>query len=94
MEFLDQGSDLRHSCDLHRSCSNTDPLTHMLDGESSLCPGAAEMPLIPMCHSRNSFLIFNFLDFVSFLLDSYFFFFFFLLLMAAPIAYGSSQARG
>jgi len=50
MEFLGQGSDLSHSCNLHRSCSGAGmDLSH------------CSRILNPLCHSRNSCLGFLFL---------------------------------
>ena len=51
MEFLDQGSDPRHSCHLSCSCSNTGSLTHW---GWNLCSSAPKTQLIPLRHSGNS----------------------------------------
>ena len=54
MKFPGQRSDPSHSCNLH--CSRgTAGSFNPLGGESNLCPGAAEMLLIPLCHSSNSY---------------------------------------
>ena len=50
--FLGQGSDLSRSCDLRHSCSNVGSVPGR---GSNLHAGIAEMPLILLCHSRNSF---------------------------------------
>ena len=55
MEFLGQGSD-QSSCDLCHSCGNTGSLTPwsgVIQGWN-LHPSTPEMPLIPLCHNRNS----------------------------------------
>ena len=64
VEFLGQGSDSSHSCDLSRSCSNAGSLTHWVRPgikPASLC---AEIPWIPLCHSGNSSKFFNFFFFI------------------------------
>ena len=56
IEFLGQGSDPSHICNLHLSCSNTrsfNPVCQLAQG-LNLHPGTAEMPPIPLHHSRNS----------------------------------------
>lgn len=51
MVFLGQGSHLSHGCDPIGSS-----LTNQLFPGSNLCPSAPKMPpLIPLCHSRNSY---------------------------------------
>ena len=56
MEFLGQGSDLNHSCDLCHTVATWDPyLTYTVPGEGlNLHPSAAEMPPILLHHSRSS----------------------------------------
>ena len=61
-----------------------DLLTHRGWRGSNLRPGAAETPMVPLHHSRNSSLkIFYFILFI-----------YFCLFRAAPTAHGGSQARG
>ena len=53
MEFLGQGSDSSHSCNLRHSCGNAGSLNALCWArESNLCPGAAEMPPMPLHHSE------------------------------------------
>ena len=55
MEFPGRGSDLSHSFNLCHSCGNARSLNPLFQtGESNLCPDAAEMLPILLCHSRNS----------------------------------------
>ena len=56
MEFLGQGSDLSHSCNLSCSYSNTGSLTHRagLGQGSNPSPRAPKMLLIPLRSSGNS----------------------------------------
>ena len=55
MEFLAQGSDLSCGCDLCHSCGNAGSFNPLCQGQGwNLHPGATEMPLIPLCHGRNS----------------------------------------
>ena len=53
MEFLDQGSDPSHSCNLCHSYGNARSLTHCAE-PGNLCPSAAETLTIPLCYSGNS----------------------------------------
>ena len=52
MEFLDQGSNVSHSCDL--CCSYGWILNHCDGQGSNLRVSAPEKPQIPLCHNRNS----------------------------------------
>ena len=53
-----QGSDPGRTCNLCCSCSSAGSFNPQCQaGESNLCPGAAEMLLILLCHSRNSHFI-------------------------------------
>ena len=58
MEFLDQGSDPSHSCDLSHSCSNAGSLTHCarpgLEPASQRSQDAAN-PIVPQPELLNSF---------------------------------------
>jgi len=54
MEFLGQGSDSSRSCNLRHSSRNAGSLNALCWArESNLCPGAAEMPPMPLHHSGN-----------------------------------------
>ena len=85
IEFLGQGSDLSHSCGLCHICSNAGSLNSLCRvGARILRPSTAEMPLILLCHSRNSTfscISFYFVFLLSFYIGVYsafnFFFFFF-----------------
>lgn len=51
-EFLDQGSDLRHSCDPGHGCHNAGSLTHGVGlGLEHACQHSRDT-LIPLCHSN------------------------------------------
>ena len=64
VEFLGQGSDLSHRGALHCSCGNTGSLIHFVGGlGSNLHPSAAEMLSTPLCHSRNSYMLFKSMSF-------------------------------
>ena len=54
MEFLLQGSDVSHSCNLHHSYGNANPLTQCSRLGIRLHPVRAETVTIPLCHSGNS----------------------------------------
>ena len=52
IEFLNQGSDPSHSCDLHRSYNNP---KHTVPGQGlNLYPSTPDMPPIPLLHNGNS----------------------------------------
>ena len=50
MEFLGQGSDPSHSCDLIHSYGNPESLTTVRGQGSNLCPSAPKRPLVPLSH--------------------------------------------
>ena len=61
MVFPGQVSDPSHSCDLHHSCNKARILWPTVQGlGSNLRPDAAEMLLIPLCLSGNSYCWFSF----------------------------------
>jgi len=59
MEFLGQKSDLSHSCDYSTAVAMQDPLTYGAWPGTILRAGAADMPPIPLHHSRNSSLCYS-----------------------------------
>ena len=54
VEFLGQGSDPSHSCDLSHSCTMLDPSPTVPSWGLNLGPGAPKTPLILLRHKRNS----------------------------------------
>ena len=83
LEFLAQGSDLSHNCDLHCSCSNTRSFNPLCWAGGQTC--ILVLPPIPLCHRSNS----TFGGFCFFCL-----FVCFCLFRATPESYGGFQARG
>ena len=54
MEFLGQGSDPSHCCNLHHSYGNSRSSNPLCQGQGlNLCPGTRDITN-PLCHSRNS----------------------------------------
>ena len=54
MEFLGQGSDQSPGCNLSHGCGNAGSLTHCAWLGIEPVSNAPKMPLIPLCHSKNS----------------------------------------
>ena len=67
-------SELQLNCSLRCSCNNAGSLTQCAGRRLNLCPGAGEMPLVPLGHSRNSYSYFFLIYFLLLFPPAHFFF--------------------